>query len=815
MQPPPPMASQQSQQSSQQSFSMSQPSQQPAYRQYTEPPPRPSNDSQVPIYTATYSGVNVYEMDVNGVAVMRRQLDGWLNATQILKVAGVEKGRRTKILEKEIQTGEHEKVQGGYGKYQGTWIPFDRGLQVCEQYGVKDILNKLLTHNRNADGGAGDVDTPTKEQAMAAQRKRMYSGSQENRSSGLSGTFFKNISATASHAVAAISKARFDSPGPRNRSGPTRAPSFNRQSSMNQEMNDFPSNSQQSFVSDYGQNSESAFGSQTTQPMNGDGMDQPPRKRQRVLTPANSFGGLTPTYPPLDSYNGAFPGSPTEPNESFIYSQAGLNPDAGRPFGPVPLRPLPHDVSPQGDIRRSKLMNLFMQPEGPEEKDILPLQDMISQDIDMPLDAQSHNALHWAATLARLPLLRVLIQAGSNPFRCNAAGETALMKVVTVTNSMEQNCFPEILDLLGGTVDVVDDKGRTILHHIAFTSAIKGRSAASRYYLECLLEWVVRQGSAPNSQALPNSNNGAARMGIARFMNEVVNKQDNAGDTALNVAARVGMRSIVSQLIEVGADPNIENHVGLKPTDFGVGREVTDGANVGSGANGNNATQQKSQNSKGNSEDMLNSISHLITETTQVFQDEGKRKQDSIDTLKSTLRITTQKLLEERRVLEDVHAKVKYQTLARSQVTNLAAACMEEEFQLKELENRHGGLDVAETNAFEVEMHAVVKAAAADVREKDGAPLGATLPRASVLRARINALRNRTVETSQAVANMQARSKERELQYRRLVSLCTKCPDAEVEGLLDALNRAVDSEHQNLEIPRVQRFLSDVASVGQ
>src|SRR5689334_16058815 len=102
---------------------------------------------------ATYSGVHVYEMDVGGVAVMRRQKDNWLNATQILKVAGVEKGRRTKILEKEIQTGEHEKVQGGYGKYQGTWIPFERGLQVCEQYGVKETLHKLLTHNRLADGG--------------------------------------------------------------------------------------------------------------------------------------------------------------------------------------------------------------------------------------------------------------------------------------------------------------------------------------------------------------------------------------------------------------------------------------------------------------------------------------------------------------------------------------------------------------------------------------------------------------------------------------------------------------------------------------
>ena len=52
---------------------------------------------------------------------MRRRADSYVNATQILKVAGVDKGRRTKILEKEILPGKHEIVQGGYGKYQGTW----------------------------------------------------------------------------------------------------------------------------------------------------------------------------------------------------------------------------------------------------------------------------------------------------------------------------------------------------------------------------------------------------------------------------------------------------------------------------------------------------------------------------------------------------------------------------------------------------------------------------------------------------------------------------------------------------------------------
>ncbi|KAH6612835.1 hypothetical protein B0J18DRAFT_375319 [Chaetomium sp. MPI-SDFR-AT-0129] len=800
---------------------MSQPSSQTTgYRQYAEKAQKPQNEQDMGIYSAVYSGVNVYEMEVNNIAVMRRQTDGWLNATQILKVAGVEKGRRTKILEKEIQTGEHEKVQGGYGKYQGTWIPFERGYEVCRQYAVEELLMRLLTHKRGQEGTTTDVDTPTKEQAMAAQRKRMYNaGSQENRTNGLSGTFFKNISSTASHAISAISKARFDSPGPRNRSGPSRAPSFHRQSSM-QDANDFPANSQQSFVSDYGHHPDAAFGSQTSQPPNGDNNEQPPRKRQRVLTPANSFGGLTPTYPQLDGYAANYPGSPTEPNESFIYSQAGIHVDQEPNYPPGPLRPLPHDMSPEADARRSMLMGLFMDPSGPDESKRNTLRNMIPQELDVPIDSQSHTALHWAATLTRMPLLRSLIEAGASPFRVNAAGETALMRACIVTNSMDHNSFPELLDVLGATIDVRDDKGRTVLHHIAVTSAVKGRNSASRYYLESLLEWVVRQGSAPSSQNVPGSLPGPAKMGIGRFMSEIVNAQDSSGDTALNIAARIGNRSIVSQLLEVGADPNIANRAGLRPVDFGIGTDVEDHRN-GDASERNGGTQGSSQKTKENSDEVVNSITHLITESSSLFQNELKKKQESIDTLHTSLRTTSAQVGETRRNLEALQEKLKAQQLARQKVVNFKRACDEEEQQLIQLEQRHGRLDVDAANAWEMDLEQVLDDVNAlqnqhpnTATESVIGPQLAKLPSATVLRARLHALRTQSTQTRRAVETLQARSKDRELKYRRLVALCTRRPETEVDALLDTLTRAVESEKGELEIARVRRFLGGVEGVA-
>lgn len=81
---------------------------------------------------------------------MRRQQDGWVNATHLLKVANFDKPRRTRILERDVQTGEHEKVQGGYGKYQGTWIPLARSQKLAEEFGILDMVRPLLDYE--ADG---------------------------------------------------------------------------------------------------------------------------------------------------------------------------------------------------------------------------------------------------------------------------------------------------------------------------------------------------------------------------------------------------------------------------------------------------------------------------------------------------------------------------------------------------------------------------------------------------------------------------------------------------------------------------------------
>lgn len=528
------------------------------------------------IYTAVYSNVSVFEMEVNGIAVMRRRADSWLNATQILKVAGVDKGKRTKVLEKEI-TGEHEKVQGGYGKYQGTWVNYHRGREFARQYGVEQVLLPLFDYEIASDGSVGlnhGVETPTKEQAMAAQRKRMYTGDGRPTSQSAGGTFFKNMSNTAANAIHALNRTRLDSPGQldgRRSAGPRR-PS---QSFYSQDPIYGQGASQQSMQSMTSQDSFGTNGGIMSQ--NASFADfpptdaqEPPRKRIRP-SPQTSFLG-NPYDGPMDLT--LQEGTPTE--QASFFSQAGQSflMTSDIPYG---IEPLPPVSGPLEEQKKELLLDLFIDPSRTDFEDHPAFLRLSGEEFELPIDGSCNTALHWAATLARIALVKKLIDKGFNMRRANSGGETALIAACQARNNLDRSSFPQLLEILSPSIEVRDGRGRTLLHHIAVSSAMKGRAAVGKYYLESLLEHVVRQGTSSQVSMSFDGMGGASGssqpepMTLAKFMSEIVNAQDKAGDTALNLAARTSTTSIIAQLVEVGADPNIVNRGGLAPSDFGVG----------------------------------------------------------------------------------------------------------------------------------------------------------------------------------------------------------------------------------------------------
>ncbi len=324
--------------------------------------------------------------------------------------------------------------------------------------------------------------------------------------------------------------------------------------------------------------------------------------------------------------------------------------------------------------------------------------------IDTPIDDNGQTALHLAATLGKISLAEDLVSRGANRFRGDLEGQTALVRAIHATNCYEENSFDKLLDLLYPVIGVVDNKGRTILHHIAYTCGRKGCSDACKYYLETLLEWIVKRGpTLPEGQAI----------GLSEFIKHVVNLPDRNGDTCLNIAAMVGNKHIIQQLLEVGADPTKPNKAGVRPVDCGIGLEgdfkagtsrKSGSENGGDGMNsaGNKAgslnqsevlltaseadksAANEASTATSNSLQILDSITRFMDQLGKDFKDEMLRKSKQIGNLHPSIRKKTLLLSEKRKQYEKLQKMVLAITDYQNKIGNLNKAIQEEDQKFRE-----------------------------------------------------------------------------------------------------------------------------------
>ncbi|KAK2756814.1 transcriptional regulator swi6 [Arachnomyces sp. PD_36] len=773
------------------------------------------------IYRAVYSNVSVYEMEVNGVAVMRRRSDSWLNATQILKVAGVVKARRTKTLEKEVAAGEHEKVQGGYGKYQGTWVNYQRGLELCRHYRVEELLRPLLEYDMGQDGvsaaGQGKMETPTKEQAMAAQRKRLYNGGDNN---GMGqpphGTFFQNISRTAASAVNAISKARFDSPASRGADARRSSSLKKPPQPMSSQESQNPGGSQQSF---YSVGSDSGFGSNFQNSGRGslpehavhgyDGVQERPRKRMRSSSNRDFSSFQSNSAPPNLSMQEP---TPTEPSDSF-YQQADEQPLMGDEHnGGV------HATNGNDKFEKLKLiMTLFLDKRAKDFSNHPAFLQLSSQDFEIPLDEFHNSALHWAAMLARMPLVQALLDKGVSIFRLNAAGETALQKAVGTRNNLDYRSFPKLLHLLAPTIEIVDYNGRTVLHHIAMMAASGGGGHVSaKHYLESLLEFIVRHGGpSSRDQNVPNGANGSQKteiIGLGKFMSEIVNLRDDQGDTALNLAGRA-RTVLVPQLLEVGADPHIPNHTGLRPADYGVGVDMVSG-NLPSQPNGNGSDSFTSQLTKTRKDIFDTAMAHIsavisesLREMDSSLSSDLSKKQEEFDHWHTKIRESAKARQIEQKRLDEMKQKANERTELNRRIKNLE--CSSDDL-LAGLKGHHGEhfdpskeLPVGDSDKDSAIVSDEFRVLFPDnfnpshgFSEQQANYL-AKLPSHEIVRNHLKSYRENNSEIMEEVESLKSKNVVLGQNYRRMVIACTGWSAEQVDEAAEGLTQCMKDLNEN------------------
>ena len=646
------------------------------------------HDLHSEVFTAVYSGVQVFEMTCRGVSVMRRIPDSALNATQILKVAGIEKGRRTKILEREILTGPHQKIQGGYGKYQGTWISYEIGLALCERHGVRQYLSALL--DLDPENVSAMNATPTKEQHQASVRRQLNSG----RPSSVSGGSVRS-------SAPLIDSASLQGRG----------------------------------------TSAAILASLQPKRTNLIPMEGP---SHQVIEPR--FSG-----PPV--------------NGQATYSNRQSRNGNMQRTNSV-LEPLNSKTAKDFDGSRESMTGIFLESDVTRVPDVL-LNSATAQevDIDVPIDELGHTALHWASALARLPLVKALIARGADPCRGNGVGETPLIRAVLVTNTMDQNTFIDLLDLLKDSIALADSSKRSILHHIAITAGIKGRSSASRYYLDSLLEWIVMQTDVD-------------RMSLPEFEQEVVNLQDRNGDTALNIAARIGNRSIVQSLLEINADPYLPNKAGIRPIDSGTVDtriyQLTDPVGMPP------ADPVLSPSVVQASGDVIASMTSVIASLQKDFEEEMAAKSLLVENTNLQLREAGRVLADLRNSVQDNKTSAVTLERLRQRIQNTNRAIINE---TKEFEEAQPKSDPVDQGIIDADALYVV-----DLSNT------ANLPSKRQLQARIRAYEKDLTLLDVLAVKLNDKSAAMEARCRKVVSECAGVAVDQVDALLPQLLAAVQSD---------------------
>lgn len=278
-------------------------------------------------------------------------------------------------------------------------------------------------------------------------------------------------------------------------------------------------------------------------------------------SPISSQTHLALTTPTLSANGLAAEGS----SQSVINGK-GAQPEPGEDSSEIRLATKPvlalnmDPVAPARDARRIAIIAHICQRDEPVAvlnalREIPPDNSAVGNwDVDLVLDDQGHTALHLAASMARHQIVQALIDNGADVQRGNYNGETALIRATLATANYDTQTFHTLVATLHASIRTLDTARKSVLHHIMASAGVKGRTHAARYYLDQIFFWIAqRQGGDFKS---------------------LVDLQDHYGDTALNIAARVGNRSLVRTLLDVGANRVLPNRLGLRPGDYGVETEV-------------------------------------------------------------------------------------------------------------------------------------------------------------------------------------------------------------------------------------------------
>ncbi|KAI5960426.1 MBP1 [Candida pseudojiufengensis] len=533
-----------------------------------------NNNNQ--IYSATYSNVPVFEFVTVEGPIMRRKLDSWINATHILKIAKLPKAKRTRILEKDVQTNTHEKVQGGYGKYQGTYVPLSIGENIAKNFNVYEILRPIFEFTYIE----GETETPppapkhnhasalnvAKRQAsltkklevkpkIPKQSKRVSLNPDDaprKRGRPKGSTLSSTPSLQNSDTVPLNDHLPYLSNG---------VPRLNRQDTVQDNLpNLMVSNMslRQEDLDSVGTDDDEEYdhrkghkgsaslkrhksnGAGSRSIMNGmDTFDQ----QNELLTSKELFGVSRNIY---------------EKNAAAATGAAAVNTNAQQNDFLQPYHQPSINLTQENQIYNEyfgNLLTFFLEDDGNDRSKAANSENIIPETlrnppqpiskvhINQPIDQDGNTIFHWACAMGNTTMINFLYEKFKSEIKSdirNNKGETPLMFLVRFNNSYQLNNFDIILTHLIDSLNSVDSTGKNVLHHIVENKKEK----ISAYYLQILLQEFMSSVLGKDINVIENISEDKLSI-----INGFINHQDSDGNTAFHIAAYHLLKKIIKLFI--------------------------------------------------------------------------------------------------------------------------------------------------------------------------------------------------------------------------------------------------------------------------
>ncbi|KAK6457808.1 uncharacterized protein RJT20DRAFT_91761 [Scheffersomyces xylosifermentans] len=477
---------------------------------------------------------------MNESPIMRRCKDDWVNATQILKCCNFPKAKRTKILEKGVQQGLHEKVQGGFGRFQGTWIPLPDAQRLAQLYGVTAELAPVLY----LDLSDPNLHIPQKAKPAPkepSQVKRKYTKKakkpedqqQQQQQQQMPQTFTQadfmamNGNGTVNQHMPMYTQ--------HNQAIQNEFQNYQMQFQRMQQQ-------QQQQQQQHQQHPENPQKYYQNIPYGGQQQQQPANPSQHSMVPQmigfqhNSSSSKTSSQGTNEATNWSQDDLSGNHKDSDTSVSTNEDPKLHRNINDsmtADITQSPRSSAQDDESYSSQLLKFFSEDNA--EIPYFVHNPPYNFNINEPIDDEGHTPLHWAASIGNCQMIHILLAKGASPLVVNNLGLNPLSKLISFNNCFELKNFPKVLDDLELCLINTDINGRTPLHYLSQFAKVKTKYESLRYYLNIILNKLT---------SLSNSNTSKQ----VDLLRNVLDHQDVNGDTCLHLAVKSGCAKIARSL---------------------------------------------------------------------------------------------------------------------------------------------------------------------------------------------------------------------------------------------------------------------------